>query len=411
MTIHHFSFLLILSFFLPGVALTQDSSGIRVLGRISNNWDDVNDVAIQDEYAFLAVGESGFAVIDVSDPDDLQVLVIYNTPGDAKGVAVVGDYAYVADYREGLRIIDITDPEDIDEVGSVDTPGRAHRVDVWGDYAYVADGPSGIRKIDISDKSNPWEQSRMDTPGDSRDIAVSSDYGYVADYGNGVIKVVLGAMFESESIETHHLAFGIVKRANTVYVADGYAGVTVFDNSLTERSSFNTSGSANGLAVLGDYVFVADGENGLRVINMSDFDNPYEVGSYDTPGDAKRIAMNGNIAYLADGDNFGIYECSGALDVIEDGQLLLPDQIIVNAAYPNPFNSTTTISYGLPVSGNVSLQMYNPSGRLIKTLFDGYKLSGIHATTLTANNLPSGLYFVQLNVSDQILTQKVMLIR
>ncbi|NQT33959.1 T9SS type A sorting domain-containing protein [bacterium] len=79
--------------------------------------------------------------------------------------------------------------------------------------------------------------------------------------------------------------------------------------------------------------------------------------------------------------------------------------------YPNPFNSMTTISYCLPYPGFVSLQVYNLSGQRITTLFEGCKQSGIHTTTLTANNLPSGLYFVRLKASDQVFTQKIMLIR
>ncbi len=89
---------------------------------------------------------------------------------------------------------------------------------------------------------------------------------------------------------------------------------------------------------------------------------------------------------------------------------LLPCVFILFPAYPNPFNSTTTIRYGLPYPSNVSIQVYNPSGQRIGTLFEGYRQAGIHTTTLPATNLPSGLYFVQLE-SDELFTQKVMLIR
>jgi hypothetical protein len=47
----------------------------------------------------------------------------------------------------------------------------------------------------------------------------------------------------------------------------------------------------------------------------------------------------------------------------------------------------------------------------VATLFDDYRKPGIHTANLTASDLPSGLYFVRLNASDQVFTQKVMLIR
>ena len=98
---------------------------------------------------------------------------------------------------------------------------------------------------------------------------------------------------------------------------------------------------------------------------------------------------------------------------------LYPLSFTLQQNYPNPFNSTTTIGYTLPYPCIISLQIYNLAGQRMKTLFEGYKLPGIHTTTMTADNLPSGLYFVQLNhtpltkggAREDSQTRKVMLIR
>ncbi|MDP8238096.1 MAG: T9SS type A sorting domain-containing protein [Candidatus Hatepunaea meridiana] len=94
-----------------------------------------------------------------------------------------------------------------------------------------------------------------------------------------------------------------------------------------------------------------------------------------------------------------------------DINLTFPTELTLVPVYPNPFNSTTTIRYGLPSPSHVSLQVYNTSGQQITTLFEGYRRTGIHSVNLTANNLPTGLYFVRLKASEQVFTQKVMLIR
>ncbi len=88
-----------------------------------------------------------------------------------------------------------------------------------------------------------------------------------------------------------------------------------------------------------------------------------------------------------------------------------PSSFSLLPSYPNPFNSTTTISYGLPYPGSVSLQVYNLSGQRMTTLFNGYRQPGIHSTTLTADDLASGLYFVRLEGAGEVATRKVMLIR
>ena len=92
-------------------------------------------------------------------------------------------------------------------------------------------------------------------------------------------------------------------------------------------------------------------------------------------------------------------------------EIKLPSEFTLYPTFPNPFNNSTTITYSLPHPGNVSLQVYNLSGQRITTLFEGFKQAGIYTSNLTADNLPSGLYFVRLKASDQVFTQKVMLIR
>ena len=101
---------------------------------------------------------------------------------------------------------------------------------------------------------------------------------------------------------------------------------------------------------------------------------------------------------------------NGVLDV-QSETAPAPTEYGLLPAYPNPFNSTTTIRYNLPFPTHVSLQVYNLSGQQITTLFEGYRQAGFHSANLTASDLPSGLYFVQLKASDQVFTQKVMLIR
>ncbi|RMG53161.1 MAG: hypothetical protein D6723_07605, partial [Acidobacteria bacterium] len=62
----------------------------------------------------------------------------------AFGVAVVGDLAFVADGEGGLRIIDVSDPARPFERGFLDTPDAALGVAVVGDLAFVADAKGGL---------------------------------------------------------------------------------------------------------------------------------------------------------------------------------------------------------------------------------------------------------------------------
>ena len=62
------------------------------------------------------------------------------------------------------------------------------------------------------------------------------------------------------------------------------------------------------------------------------------------------------------------------------------------------------------VTINLSM-VYNLRGQVVASLVDSDQQLGFHYTVLNAADLPSGLYFVRLEASEQVFTQKVMLIR
>jgi len=79
--------------------------------------------------------------------------------------------------------------------------------------------------------------------------------------------------------------------------------------------------------------------------------------------------------------------------------------------YPNPFNSTTTITYSLPVASLVSLQLYDIAGRNIRTLFEGNRQAGVHTVNLDAGEMPSGIYLIKLEGSGQVMLRKVTFLK
>ncbi len=89
----------------------------------------------------------------------------------------------------------------------------------------------------------------------------------------------------------------------------------------------------------------------------------------------------------------------------------VPAEFSLDCVYPNPFNSSTTITYSLPLETVVRLKLYDLAGHEIATLIDGFNHSGTHSVTLNASDLPAGLYFVRLEASEKVATRKVMLIR
>jgi beta-N-acetylhexosaminidase len=90
----------------------------------------------------------------------------------------------------------------------------------------------------------------------------------------------------------------------------------------------------------------------------------------------------------------------------------LPTDFKLYQNYPNPFNPSTTISYHIPIAGNVSLKVYDILGREVATLVYEFKPAGNHSTIYTLNStLSSGVYFYQLRVNKYIETKKMMVLK
>ena len=79
--------------------------------------------------------------------------------------------------------------------------------------------------------------------------------------------------------------------------------------------------------------------------------------------------------------------------------------------YPNPFNPSTTITWQMPESGNVTLKIYDVLGREITTLINEELTVGKHETVFDASQLSSGIYFYQLKAGSFVQTKKMILIK
>lgn len=78
--------------------------------------------------------------------------------------------------------------------------------------------------------------------------------------------------------------------------------------------------------------------------------------------------------------------------------------------YPNPFYSTTTITFELPEPSSVSLSLYDLLGRKIAVIASGNYPAGEFTVTWDARELPAGLYFYTLHANSFSETKKLVLL-
>jgi len=87
-----------------------------------------------------------------------------------------------------------------------------------------------------------------------------------------------------------------------------------------------------------------------------------------------------------------------------------PNKYFLSQNYPNPFNPSTLISYSLPKSDHVILKIYDMRGREVKTLVNKFQKANIYTVKFEANAFSSGIYFYKLQVGNNFVETKKMLL-
>ncbi len=107
-----------------------------------------------------------------------------------------------------------------------------------------------------------------------------------------------------------------------------------------------------------------------------------------------------------------IGEMKSASVVGDDTKHIQPSFVTLNAAYPNPFNPWTNISFTLAEETVTHIIIYNSLGSEVARLASGELFdSGSHTLRWNAEDVPSGVYLIRLETPQTSATTKAILIK
>lgn len=89
----------------------------------------------------------------------------------------------------------------------------------------------------------------------------------------------------------------------------------------------------------------------------------------------------------------------------------VPQEFALEQNFPNPFNPATAIGYQLPESCHVRLRVLDLQGRVVDVLVDEYQSPGYYRVSWQPDNLPSGLFFYQLQADDFNQTNRLLYLK
>ena len=240
--------------------------------------------------------------------------------------------------------------------------------------------------------------------------------------GNGYWLVANQALdFSYNEPSRDELSRTIAKQRKLPTVPTEYA----YAQSQNQSFFFIKDASINGEVLEdGDWVVAYNGDVivGARMWNGEYTDIPamgYDANNSNTAGYSEKgsqisfkvyDASEGELVDMTLNDGENVWT-NNTMTVVSMSDIVIPTEVSLSKAYPNPFNPSTTISYDVPSDMNISLVVYDVRGRMVAELANGMREQGRYDVIWNAENQSSGVYFMKLVAGNTMKTQKMMLVK
>ncbi len=228
----------------------------------SGGFSDITDIDLRGDTAFVAAGEGGLQLFDISQPASPVMLDSFSESSGhwAGSVSVAGHYAFLAYGSAGFLAVDLNTME---EVARIDSLVYAFSIEVRDFYAYMTYGnpECPLAVIDISDPISPRTVGIYNPPEDIVRFALDGDLAYCADFYHGLRMISV-----AEPSNPH------------------------------EEYIYSRFGHDYQVSVNSQHAIVRE-EYKLKTIDIANLHNPAELGYYEFWNRITDMAIVGNIAY------------------------------------------------------------------------------------------------------------------
>jgi hypothetical protein len=383
----------------PYVLVAAWSSSLHVFDCATNTF--VAGEYIDSEPMCVALNGSDDAIVstywskayhvDMSDPLD----PVRGSVGDAHfgslDLDCCGGRAYQSANWNGVHVLDVSSPDTVSTVGEtfIDD-AKVIAVDATEGYCYAAGANSDLSEcmLWVLDTSDPdtavvvgsWTG---DGAGQMNDVKIVDDVAYLCGW----------------------------ERMYIVDVSNPMAPVSV--------GSTRLPGKMWNVAVGVGYAYVAGESGDYFVVDVSDPADPRVVGEYCYPrhyGNALGLCAWGESIYVLGDDELLVFgrHCSDATGVSTPDEAVGPRSRLVCA--PNPFTRSTEIAFTLPEAGRVRLAVYDVAGRMVSSVVDAWRPAGAFSASwdgrdASGREVATGVYFARLEVGEETVTGKVVVVR
>ena len=292
------------------------------------------EIIIHNDFAFAANEKSGLQVFDISDPLSAELLYeSYDSIGVNLAITANRAFLYYQPHSpwgdlNKLKIFDISTPAQVHPLGTISLDFEPYTLTPVNDSLLAIGYMSSLYLYDISDPGNPEIVSQFVSPNSNRDILVIGNYGYVAlgdsglqviDFSDAANPQIVARLPDNAGDYYGELAYTDGKLFILAINYVEYPRINVLirvniDDPLNPvlENRFELGYQARGLAADGDLAFIFNSDyydysNTLHLLDISNQQEPTEVGEYIVPTQVTGFSVSGNYLYSAVGIlNIGI---------------------------------------------------------------------------------------------------------
>lgn len=248
------------------------------------------------QYAFLADGQKGLEVIDITNPKSPQLVFNYQTNGFAKEVFIdtikSNTYVFISDDMKGLFILNIANPNAVYLDTLLAYPQGVNSCYIKNGYLYAALKQGNIKILNVNSLPDSVYEAGVYTPQNAVEhIEISGSNMYLLEKTSGVeianitnpVSPVVQSVFS-----TSGTCYNLKIADNLAYIADGPAGLTVVNIGNPAQpyfvSGLNTHSDIRGIDYSPNFLFTAEYNMGAEVFNVFNPAYPNDIGYYDAQG-------------------------------------------------------------------------------------------------------------------------------
>jgi len=276
---------------------------------------------------YVGDGKRGLKTVNVADNYEISTIGEPNSQagiyGSIEDIRQINNFLYMSSCQHGINILNLGENNQVlGQYHVSETSGCAGALDALNNNLIVAVKNKGVRVYDVSENpTSPKHVYEIPVDGAIKDVAVKNHFAYVANGSAGLtivdwelpIEQVIGTLELGEAVD----AGGIHLYGNYAYVASGDAGLKVVNIEDPRQpqliSTLDVSGYLRNVYVHPSVITNSEGQanlyafgvggsdknpSGLWIIDVTNPQNPRQIGSYQTSEPVLDISVDGRAAYL-----------------------------------------------------------------------------------------------------------------